>query len=449
MSTAVEWPRWEEPAFYMQDTDTIAAQMAAERRAAPVHWYESPALTTGVWILSKWEHCRFVESRPDLFSIERGFQIGDATQPEVVMAHLPEWTRNELAKPGLSHGQVRGLIAKGKLSLGDPNFVNMVLLDPPRHGQVRDIFMKALRPSLVRSLRSKIASITDEFLDRIEPGGEVDFVTTIGRIPATLMTELIGVPRDIREEFIAMARNHLTAITVMPDRDPEEVERLRQAEAKFQGFCEDLLAQRRASGGEGEDLISVIVRSELDGKPVPRNLAVVYITHFVAAGETTRDMLSFFAREMALRPEQRRLLVERPELIANAIEETLRCYPDTWTHCRTAKQDLEIDGHTIAKDDFVMAAFASGNRDEDAYERPDEYDITRSFENDHLGFGHGEHSCPGALLTRVDAGVIIERLVARFPDWEITGTPRRWATPFLQGMATLPLTFTGRPAVVT
>ncbi len=441
VESAVDWPRWEDPAFYMQDTDTIAAQMAAERSVAPVHWYESPALATGVWILSKWEHSRFVESRPDLFSIEFGFQIGDATRPEAVMPHLPEWTREELSKPGLSHAQVRGLIAKGKLTLGDPDFINMILLDPPRHAQVRDIFMKALRPSLVRSLKPKIARITDEFLDRIEPGEEVDFVTTIGRIPAALMTDLIGVPREMREEFIRMAKNHFAAITVMPDRDAEEVERLRQEEANFQACCDELLAQRRASGGEGEDLLGVIAQSELDGKPIPRGLAVVYITHFIASGETTRDMLSFFAREMAWRPEQRRLLLERPELIANAIEETLRCYPDTWTHCRTAKQDLEIDGHKIAKDDYAMAAFVSANRDPDAYERPDEYDITRSFANDHLAFGHGEHSCPGALLTRVDARVIIERLMARFPEWEITGEAKYWATPFLQGMATLPLTF--------
>ena len=445
MSTVVEsevaWPRWEDPAFYMQDNETIAAQMAAQRHAAPVYWYESPALTTGVWVLSKWHHSRLVEGRPDLFSIELGFQIGDATHPDILMSQLPEWTREELSKPGLSHAQARGLVARGKLSLGDPNFINMVLLDPPRHAQVRDIFMKALKPSLVRSLRPRIAAITDEFLDRIEPGKEVDFVTTIGRVPAVLMTELIGVPRDMREDFIAMAQNHLAAITITPDRDPEEIAQIKVREAKFQEYCDELLAERRASGGAGEDLISVIASSELDGEPVPRGLAVVYITHFIVAGETTRDMLSFFAREMALRPDQRKLLAQRPQLVANAIEETLRCYPDSWAHCRTAKQDLEIDGTPIQKDDFVMAVFASANRDEDAYERPEEYDITRSFEHDHLGFGHGEHSCPGALLTRVDARVIIERLMARYPNWEINGTPQRWATPFLQGMRSLPLTF--------
>src|SRR5207247_3565152 len=111
------------------------------------------------------------------------------------------------------------------------------------------------------------------------------------------------------------------------------------------------------------------------------------------------------------------------------------------SQCRTATERTDIGGQAIEQGDYVMSVFASGNRDEDVYERPDEFDITRAFEHDHLGFGHGEHSCPGALLTRVDATVILERLIARFPDWELAGIPKRWATPFLQGMTTLPLAF--------
>src|SRR5438876_1902856 len=149
---AVPWPAWEDPGFYNQDTEVIHASMAAQRREAPVHWYEVPGLTTGVWVLTKWEHVRHVESHPELFSNAYGFLIGDALDPAAVMDQLPTWAREELRKPGLTPAQTRGLIARGKLSLGDPELENMIFLDPPRHGQVRDIFMTALRPSLVRSL---------------------------------------------------------------------------------------------------------------------------------------------------------------------------------------------------------------------------------------------------------------------------------------------------------
>ena len=68
-----------------------------------------------------------------------------------------------------------------------------------------------------------------------------------------------------------------------------------------------------------------------------------------------------------------------------------------------------------------MMAYASANRDEDVWDRPDEFDVTRSFDHDHQSFGYGEHSCPGALLARTDSTIIFERLLARFPDWELAG----------------------------
>ena len=86
-------------------------------------------------------------------------------------------------------------------------------------------------------------------------------------------------------------------------------------------------------------------------------------------------------------------------------------------------------------------AYSSANRDEDIWDRPDDYDITRSFDHDHQGFGYGEHSCPGALLARTNSVTILEHLVGRFPDWELAGPPVRWANPFIQGMASLPLKF--------
>ena len=440
-ATAVKWPAWEDAAFYMQEPEVMYASIAAERRAAPVYWYTPPKFATGLWVLSKWEHQRFVGSHPELFSSRYGFALGDASDPVTVMRQLPDWAQRALREGNLSPAETRWMIARGKLSLGDPEFVALILLDPPRHGHVRSIMMKALRPSLVRSLKARIAEITDELLDRIEPGAELDFVTTVGRIPAALMTELVGVPRDMRDRFIEMASAQMAAITIDPNRDPAEVQRIERLTKTFHGYCDELLAERRASGGGEDDLVSIIARSEFEGAPVPRSMAISFIHTFVNAGETTRALLSFVAMALAERPDQRCLLVERPELVSNAIQETLRCYPLNWSGCRTATQDIEIGGRLIRKDDYVMMAYASANRDEDVWDRPDEYDVTRSFDKDHQSFGHGEHSCPGALLARTDSAMIFERLLARFPDWELAGIPQRWANPFLQGLGALPLRF--------
>jgi cholest-4-en-3-one 26-monooxygenase len=417
------------------------ASIAAERHGAPVYWYEPPGYPTGLWVLSKWADQRHVGSHPDLFSSRYGFAIGDASDPATVMHQLPEWAQAEIRSGKLSAAETRRMIAHGKLSMGDPEFESLMISDPPRHGQIRNVLMKALRPSLVRSLKSRIAEIADEFVAEIEPGAEVDFVTTIGRIPAALMTELIGVPRDLRERFIEMASAQMLAITIDPDRDPDEAKRIQGLVEEFHAYCGELLAERRARGGDGDDLASIIARSEHDGGPVPEGMAISFIHTFVNAGETTRSLLSFVALALAQHPDQRRRLVERPELVANAIDETLRVSPLNWSGCRTATRDLELGGQVIEQDDYVMMAYASANRDEDVWDRPDEFDVTRSFDHDHQSFGYGEHSCPGALLARTDSSIVFERLLARFPDWELAGEYQRWANPFLQGLGTLPVRF--------
>jgi cytochrome P450 len=439
--TAVKWPAWEDAAFYMQEPDVMYPSVAAQRHAAPVYWYEPPGYPTGLWLLSKWEHQRFVGSHPELFSSKYGFAIGDASDPSTVMQQLPEWAQEKIKTGNLSHAETRRAIAHGKLSMGDPNFESIMISDPPRHGQIRDVLMKALRPSLVRSLKGRIAEIADEFVAELEPGAETDFVTTIGRIPAALMTELIGVPRDMRERFIEMSSAQMQAITIDPNRDEAEAKRILGLVEDFHHYCDELLAERRASGADGDDLASIIARSEFDGKPITSGMAVSYIHTFVNAGETTRSLVSFVAKALADHPDQRRLLVERPELIANAIEETLRWYPLNWSGCRTSTRDQELGGETIREDDYVMMLYVSANRDEDVWERPDEFDVTRSFEKDHQSFGYGEHSCPGALLARTDSTIIFERLLARFPDWEPAGPAVRRANPYLQGLGTLPLRF--------
>jgi cytochrome P450 len=439
--TAVQWPAWEDAAFYNQEFETIYASIAAQRQAAPVYWYEPPGYPTGFWVLSKWEHQRFVGSHPELFSSYYGFAIGDASDPSTVIHNLPEWAQRALREGNLSPADTRHTIALGKVSMGDPNFESLILTDPPRHGQIRNLMMKALRPSLVRSLKGRIAEVSDEFLDEIEPGEVTDFVKTVGQIPAALMTELIGVPRDMRERFIELSSAQMQAITIDPNRTQAEVERIGQLVEEFHHYCDELLAERQKNADTDDDLVSIIARSQFDGGPVPHGLAISFVHTFVNAGETTRSLLSFVALALAEHPDQRHLLVERPELVANAIEETLRCYPLNWSGCRTATQDIDIGGQLIKEGDYVVMAYASANRDEDVWDRPDEYDVTRSFDKDHQSFGYGEHSCPGALLARTNSTIILERLVARFPDWEVAGPTQRWANPFINGMTTLPLTF--------
>ena len=397
------------------------ASIAAQRNSAPVYWYEPPGYPTGLWVLSKWEHQRYVGSHPDLFCSGYGFAIGDASDPSTVVHTLPDWAQHALRDGNPSPAETRRIISRGKLSMGDPDFESLILADPPRHGQIRNILMKALRPSLVRSLKSRIAEITDEFLDEIEPGAETDFVTTVGRIPAALMTELIGVPREMRDRFIEMASAQMVAITIDPNREPAEVERVQRLVEEFHAYCDALLAERRSSRRRWRgprqhhrpvgarrwtgaprhgDLVHPHLRQrrrDEQGAPVVRG-------HGARRASRPAAPASSSGRSCSRTPSRRRCATTH----------------STGPGCRTATQDLELGGQLIHADDYVMMAYASANRDEDVWDRPDEFDVTRSFDKDHESFGYGEHSCPGALLARTDSTIIFERLLA-FPDWELAG----------------------------
>lgn len=436
-TNSVEWPAWESLEFYAQDPQVVRESIAEQRRAAPVLWYEPG----GYWVLSKWEHQRFVLSSPDLFCSAYGHLIADATDPAKVMNQLPAWARAQLSEPGLTAAQKRRIVMRATLSFGIEDFEHIASLDPPRHGQVRSVFMKALRPSLVRKLKPLIAEIADEVFAGIESGVEVDFSKAAGVIQPGIMAELIGVSRDMRDQFGEWAMAHVKAVTIDPSWDADEVARLKSQAESLRAYVGDLIQQRRDSGAAGDDLVSVVIRADVDGSPVGSEHCFPFVASFVSGGETTRILLSRLVMGLADHPDQRRLLIERPELIPNAIEETLRYYPINWSQARTATRDVEIGGQLIHKDDFVMLPLPSGNHDEDVWERPDEYDITRPFDKDHLGFGHGEHSCPGSLLTRIDAAVVMERLVARFSDWELAGDPQFSPSPFVQGIARLPVKF--------
>jgi cytochrome P450 len=251
-------------AFYAQDPEVILASIAAQRNGAPVHWYEPG----GFWVLSKWEHIRFALSHPELFCSKYGHLITDARDPSLVADQLPPFAQELLAQPGLTAAEKRGIVARATLSFGMPDFEHFATLDPPEHGEVRSIFMKALRPSLVRSLRPLIAEIADEVFGEIEPEDEVDFVQSAGRIQPSIMAELIGVSRDMRDRFAEWAAAHVKAVAIDPNRDPEEVAELNAKSESFRTYLEELIDDRQRNGGSGNDLISTVLSAELGGRPV-------------------------------------------------------------------------------------------------------------------------------------------------------------------------------------
>jgi cytochrome P450 len=439
-STLTERAALDQPWFYDTDLDHIYDVFAQMRREEPVFWYEPGRF----WVLSKYEDQRHVGSHPELFSSRYGFLIGDNFDPSGVVAQLPGWAQDTLASCPMTRQETRGYISRATLSLGDPDLLNLGCMDPPEHSHVRNILTNAFNMRDVRELRRMIEGIANATLDAIEPGSTLDFVETVAaRIPSMLVSELVGVPAADRERFVSWAVAFVESATLTPETDPERVERIVRWAAEFVEYLKELLERRRTN--PGDDVLSRIVGSELDGEPVSQSTALMLSVIFiVGVSNTSSKLIGLTAQALAERPDQRAILLKHPEFVDTAVDEVLRWYPIIWTQCRTALERTEIRGRTIEEGAYLVLPFPSANRDEEIWEHPDRFDVTRAIGTvrRHLGFGWGAHRCPGAALARLEGRVFLEAMLARFPSWELAGEPVRHRNSMMvNGLQSMPVRF--------
>jgi cytochrome P450 len=165
----------------------------------------------------------------------------------------------------------------------------------------------------------------------------------------------------------------------------------------------------------------------------------MYINILAAAGnETTGRLIGWTGKLLSDYPDQRRALLEQPSLIPTAIEEILRYEPPALQTCRYVARNVEAHGETVPEGSAMLLLLASANRDERRYEYPDRFDIHRKAQ--HLSFALGPHFCLGAAIARLEARVVLEEALKRFPDWEVDTVNAKLAvSPSFRGWETLPV----------
>jgi cytochrome P450 len=203
-------------------------------------------------------------------------------------------------------------------------------------------------------------------------------------------------------------------------------------------IVEHIRAKRERTG---QDLVSLLVASEVDGQPLSKEeLFMFLLTLLVAGNETTRTLLSGGAIVLAEHPDQRGSLAADPGLLPGAVEECLRWVTPVHAFCRTATEDTVISGTQVRAGDYLCMLYASANRDERVF-GPDaaEFDVRRRTVPVHLAFGFGEHVCLGASLARLEARIFYEELLARFPRYEVAGPVERVLSTTVAGIRSLPV----------
>jgi len=319
---------------------------------------------------------------------------------------------------------------------------SMINMDDPGHQDQRRLVSRRFTPRATRRHEDHVRAIATEILDAVTPLGECEAVEAIAsRLPAMVIGDLLGYPRELWERVRYWSEQTMVLSgQTSPDGPPHEINpAIMPVIGEFAETTIGLIEARRAE--PRDDLLSVWVHTPgWDLKHILEETILV----LDGGAETTRTVLGSVIRELALQPDQRRILIERPGLLATtAVEEFIRWVSPISNMRRTVTAGHERHGQLIGAGDEVVLLYGAANRDPRAFGDPDVLDVTR-MDNRHLAFGAGTHLCLGAHLARLEIRVMLEELLRRIPDWELAdpGEPRIVPSTFTRGYDRIRITFT-------
>ena len=376
------------------------------RAEDPLHWCSESAF----WAVTKHADIQAMSQRPRLFSSEQSVQLS-----ELVRAA-------EGKEPRVQSGE------------GSMAAATLLRMDPPRHNRLRKAVIPAFTPRQVAGLEPEIRRIARDTLDAAESTGPVDLVERIAApLPMIVIAELLGVPPADAPRFRRWSDAMIAAGA------GEFSEATRGAAIELVRYVLDVAEERRRR--PRADLISRLVEARVDGRPLSDlELGMFGLTLLVAGNETTRNLIAGGALALLRHPHQHRRLRAEPGLLPNAIEEMLRFVTPIRHVARRATADVRMRGQDVRAGDPVVFFYGSANRDEEVFgESAERFDITRRDARRHLAFGFGEHVCLGASLARLEARVLFEELLQRWPRWELADHPRPLPSPLVNALASLPV----------
>ena len=315
----------------------------------------------------------------------------------------------------------------------------MLQLDPPDHGRLRDLVVRAFTARRVDDMRPRIQQIVDDIIDRIEPQGHADLIADFAfQLPVAVICDMLGIPEEHRQVFLTGSRTGARLLDLTPlsraEIDEQNTSNLAMAE-----YFRALFERRRRE--PGDDLTTHLVRAEENGSTLTNEeLTANVILLFGAGHETTVNLIGNGLLALYRNPDQLELLKSDLSLMANAIEELLRYDSSVQVTSRTALEYIEeIGGISLDKSQTIVCLLGSANRDPEVYPHPDRLDVTRR-DIRPLSFGGGIHYCLGAQLARIEAEIAIATLLSRLPNLRLNDIEHPdWRQTFvLRGLNKLP-----------
>ncbi len=321
---------------------------------------------------------------------------------------------------------------------------SLISMDDPRHARLRKIVSGTFTPRMLNAVLDDVEKTAKKVVDRIVDKGEIDFVTDVSMpFPLLVILDMMGIPHS--EYDMVLAQSNIILSGGDPDFIPEGTEPITaflEAGAMLAGLLNELAVLRRAT--PTDDLLSALVNTEVDGEQLSGDeLASFFILLSVAGHETTRTALNHGITHLSQNPDQRALFLADIEgTMSTTVEEIVRyASPVVWMR-RTLTRDYVLSGHEFHQGDKVIMFYGSANRDEAVFSDPDTFNVLRD-PNPHVGFGGpGPHFCLGAHLARREIALMFRELYTRLPDLELAGPPVQLRSSFINGVKSLPISFT-------
>jgi cytochrome P450 len=333
-------------------------------------------------------------------------------------------------------------IAKAQLESG-MGLRTLIHMDDPHHRKVRTIGADWFRPKAMRDLKVRVDELAKRYVDKLrDVGPECDFVTEIAvNFPLYVIMSLLGLPESDFGRMHSLTQELFGGDDDEYKRGSTPEEQL-QVLLEFFAYFTQLTASRREH--PTDDLASAIANGRIDGEPLSDvDTASYYVIVATAGHDTTKDAISGGLHALIDNPGELRRLRDDPELMPTAVEEMIRWSTPVKEFMRTATADTTVRGVEIAKGDSVYLAYVSGNRDEEVFDEPFRFDVSRN-PNKHVAFGYGVHFCLGAALARMEMSSLFAELIPRLDSIELAGPPELSATTFVGGLKHLPIRYSLR-----
>jgi len=310
-------------------------------------------------------------------------------------------------------------------------------LDPPDHTRLRSAVSEAFAPAAIEALEGRVRNVTVELLDRVDDAAGFDAMRAIAHpLPLIVITELLGISESDRQQVQAWAAQRICIV------EPTITARQRRAAyaagKALNDYHREVINQRRKE--PRDDLISALVRAEDEGDTLTENEIVVMSRLLIVAGtRTTTNLIGNGLLALLRHPGEMQILRDQPDMLPAGVEELLRYDNPIQMVARYVIEDVELSGRQLRRGQALLLLIGAGNRDPEAFSKPDELDITRK-EGGSLSFGRGVHHCLGSILARIEARIVFDVLFERYESLHLlTDQPAFTNATVIRGLTELPV----------